>query len=179
MKSAREACLVPAVIDELDHRKPNRHLAAPIIVHEVIRPPTRLKVAQNRQAHDRAMVQVINPVAVHEHSLCKSSVALALHLDVNQQPGFLAVFAPDFEKLVGSTDRAEIAERMAALLAAEPSFTDYHRQSLAIVSATLKPGHARPGTIEAMVDGLINVSNIDADSRPPDPLVSMVGAIRR
>jgi hypothetical protein len=26
-----------------------------------------------------------------------------LHLDVNQQPGFLAVFAPDFEKLVGKS----------------------------------------------------------------------------
>jgi hypothetical protein len=69
------------------------------------------------------------------------------------------------------TDRAEIAERMTALLVAEPSFTDWDRPVLAALEATLKPSNAKPGTIEAMIDDLVNVSNIYGDSRPADPRI--------
>ena len=60
---------------------------------------------------------------------------------------------------------------MQALLSSEPSFTEPDRQVLASLEATLRPSVAKPGTIEAMIDGLVNVSDIYQDSRSPDPLV--------
>jgi hypothetical protein len=69
------------------------------------------------------------------------------------------------------TDRAEIASRMKALLAAEPSFTDLHRQEFASLRATLEPSQARPGSVQALIDGIVNISAMFGDFRPPDPLL--------
>jgi hypothetical protein len=55
------------------------------------------------------------------------------------------------------TDRAMIAERMKALLASEPSFTEWDRELFASLQATLIPGRAEPGSIEAMIDDLVNL----------------------
>ena len=60
---------------------------------------------------------------------------------------------------------------MKALLAAEPSFTDVHRQVLASLQVTLEPSRATPGSIQAMIDGIVNISAMFGDSRPPDPLL--------
>jgi hypothetical protein len=75
------------------------------------------------------------------------------------------------------TDRAEIAKRVKALLASEPSFTDYNRGLLAVLEVTLKPSQAKPGSIEAMIDGLANVSDIYEDSRSSDPLITKLALL--
>ena len=69
------------------------------------------------------------------------------------------------------TDRAKIADRMRALLVAEPSLTEWSRAVLAALEATLRPSQAKPGSIDAMIDGLVNVSAMFGDSSPPDPIL--------
>src|SRR5262249_2639273 len=73
---------------------------SPHIVLEACGPPIRFFIAQDRQAEDRSSVPLINPEAVDEHPLRKCTLAPALHFNMNQQPRFLAVLAPDLEQLV-------------------------------------------------------------------------------
>ncbi len=84
-----EGRLIPAVIDQLDHREPNADLAAPVIVPKVVRTPARLLVAQDRQADHLAVVPVENPVVVHVHALRECLFSLPLHFDMNEQPSLV------------------------------------------------------------------------------------------
>jgi hypothetical protein len=85
-----------------------------------------LFVTQDRQADNGPTVQVVNPVVVDEHAFGESAFAPTLDFDVNEQPGLLAVVAPDLEQLVSqpSTD-AGLADDLLeflveALVAAAP-----------------------------------------------------------
>jgi hypothetical protein len=71
-----ERSLVRAVVDQLNHREPKLELAIQIIVHESVRPPIGVLVAQYCQAHDRAMVPVTNPVVASFQGLSRSSGSL-------------------------------------------------------------------------------------------------------
>lgn len=67
------------------------------------------------------------------------------------------------------TDRTRIAERMKTLLASEPSFTEWDRGLYASLLATLEPSKAKPGSIEAMVDDLVNLTHIGGLGSPRNP----------
>jgi hypothetical protein len=57
------------------------------------------------------------------------------------------------------TDRAAIARRMKALLAAEPALdTEGCRGLLKSLELTLRPSRARPGSVEALLDGLLDLA---------------------
>jgi hypothetical protein len=67
------------------------------------------------------------------------------------------------------TDRARIAERMKTLLSGEPSFTEWDRGVYASLLATLEPSKAKPGSVEAMVDDLVNLTHIGGLGTPRNP----------
>lgn len=74
-------------------------------------------------------------------------------------------------------DRAEILGRMRVLLIVEPSFTGSDRQFVAALEATLAPSRARPGTVEAMIDGLVEVSRLSTNPTYGDPAVLKLGQL--
>jgi hypothetical protein len=56
------------------------------------------------------------------------------------------------------TDRAVIAKRMKALLAARPGFrTPANQALLRSLEAALRPSRATPGSVEALIDGLVDL----------------------
>jgi hypothetical protein len=66
-------------------------------------------------------------------------------------------------------DRARIAERMKTLLAGEPSFTEWESGLYGALLATLEPSRAKPGSIEAMIDDLVNLTHIGGLGTPRNP----------
>src|SRR5439155_3410232 len=88
------------IVQQLDHWKAKGNFAAAETVAELIRPPARLLVAQHRQADHRPPIPIIQPIVVNVHPLCKDLLALALHLDMHQDPDLLAVFQPYLEQFV-------------------------------------------------------------------------------
>src|SRR5262249_32779670 len=93
--------LVSPVIEHFGSQEVDAHRAAPDAHFEAVRAPGGVVVAQDRHADHGAAVAVVDAVAVDEHALGQGLLLLALPLDVDQQPRFMAVFPPHFEELVG------------------------------------------------------------------------------
>jgi hypothetical protein len=68
------------------------------------------------------------------------------------------------------TDRARIARRMKALLAAEPRLnTRVNRALLGSLEAALVPGTAKPGTVARRIDDLTDMCTTGRNRDDPDP----------
>jgi hypothetical protein len=83
---------------------------------------------------------------------------------------FLAWAYSGNELVQTDSDRAKTARRMKALLAAEPRLsTGTNRALLKSLEAALVPSKAKPGTVERMIDDLVEMCNIDRRYDDPDP----------
>ncbi len=62
------------------------------------------------------------------------------------------------DRLTHSTaDRAPLAKRMKELMKRDPSLdTEYHRRLLKSLELALVPGKGKPGSVEALIDGLVD-----------------------
>lgn len=67
----------------------------------MIRAPAGIVVGQQREAGDRALIVVVEPVGHREHAPLEVGLAAGLDFDVNVDMVFGAVAAVDLDELVG------------------------------------------------------------------------------
>ena len=95
-----EFLLPISITQQLGNGELEAYLAAEALHCKLVRLPIRPIVAQHGQAEQCLIIQIINPVVVHEHALREVFVGLSLNFDVDEEPGFPAVLQPDIEQHV-------------------------------------------------------------------------------
>ena len=95
-----EFLLPISITQQLGNGELEAYLAAEALHCKLVRLPIRPIVAQHGQAEQCLIIQIINPVVVHEHALREVFVGLSLNFDVDEEPGFPAVLQPDLEQHV-------------------------------------------------------------------------------